>query len=304
MYKLLETAFAKSTSAMYKRAFQLLLQFGKDYFPSTIMWPATDASIANFIAYLFQKGLAPSTIITYISALASMHKLAGYPDPTTSFLVKKLLSGAQKTKGSQDTRLPITTPILSNLIHHCSISSLDSYNKIMFNAICLTAFNAFLRIGEIILRSKTDDPLTVLQYDDVTFLKSKSGLSSCNLSLRSWKGRYSGPPVKILMHSGSNPLLCPVSALVKFFKIRGFAAGVLFCQADASPCVRSFFTYTLRQLLNSAGYDVNRYKGHSFRIGAATSAAQRGISDHEIQRLGRWKSTAYNKYIRIPNLHV
>ena len=42
-------------------------------------------------------------------------------------------------------------------------------------------------------------------------------------------------------------------------------------------------------------------KGH---IGAATTAAMRGLSDEEIQRMGRWKSQAFRKYIRITMLHL
>lgn len=42
--------------------------------------------------------------------------------------------------------------------------------------------------------------------------------------------------------------------------------------------------------------DDSKYRGHSFRIRAATSAA--GIEDHLIQTLGRWSSKFYTRYIR------
>ena len=40
-------------------------------------------------------------------------------------------------------------------------------------------------------------------------------------------------------------------------------------------------------------------KSHSFRIGAATYAATVGYTEAQIQKMGRWKSGAFRKYIRI-----
>lgn len=45
------------------------------------------------------------------------------------------------------------------------------------------------------------------------------------------------------------------------------------------------------------GLDPKFYKGHSFRIGAATSAAARGIPLSVIQNMGRWKSDSFMRYI-------
>jgi hypothetical protein len=40
------------------------------------------------------------------------------------------------------------------------------------------------------------------------------------------------------------------------------------------------------------------YSGHSFQIGAATTAGSVHVEDHLIKILGRWSSDAYCKYIR------
>lgn len=39
--------------------------------------------------------------------------------------------------------------------------------------------------------------------------------------------------------------------------------------------------------------DSSKYSGHSFRSGAATTAAKRGLGDATIEMLGRWQSNAY-----------
>ena len=54
----------------------------------------------------------------------------------------------------------------------------------------------------------------------------------------------------------------------------------------------------VRAALSEAGYMGKDYAGHSFQIGAATTAAEHGIQDSLIKTLGRWESRAYTWYVR------
>ena len=56
---------------------------------------------------------------------------------------------------------------------------------------------------------------------------------------------------------------------------------------------------TVRELLQQSGVDPKNYAGHSFRIGAATTANRQGISETTIKTLGRWESSAYLRYIKL-----
>ena len=60
------------------------------------------------------------------------------------------------------------------------------------------------------------------------------------------------------------------------------------------------FTKELRILLAQDGHHPAHYAGHSFRIGAATTAASQGLPHWLIQTLGRWSSDCYLRYIRTP----
>ena len=55
-----------------------------------------------------------------------------------------------------------------------------------------------------------------------------------------------------------------------------------------------------KSTLQVAGIDPTFFSGHPFRIGAASTAAAKGIEDSTIQALGRWRSDAFKHYIRIP----
>ena len=56
----------------------------------------------------------------------------------------------------------------------------------------------------------------------------------------------------------------------------------------------------IRATLGAAGLDAALFAGHSFHIGAATSAPAAGVEDALIKILGRWQSSAYLHYVRVP----
>ena len=65
------------------------------------------------------------------------------------------------------------------------------------------------------------------------------------------------------------------------------------------PLAKSKFVEAVRQALSAAHLPAQDYAGHSFRIGAATTAAMAGVEDSTIQTLGCWRSTSYLLYIRM-----
>ena len=94
--------------------------------------------------------------------------------------------------------------------------------------------------------------------------------------------------------------ICPVSAVLAYLAIRGQDDGPLFRLSDGRPLSRQVLVQKLRSTLTLAGIDCKRYSGHSFRIGAATTAIARGVNESTVQTLGRWASDSFKRYIRIP----
>ena len=79
---------------------------------------------------------------------------------------------------------------------------------------------------------------------------------------------------------------------------RGSAPGPLFQFSSGAPLTRATFVVELKKAITESGHSPEGFSGHSFRAGAATTAANNGISDAHIKLLGRWKSSAYQRYIR------
>ena len=103
----------------------------------------------------------------------------------------------------------------------------------------------------------------------------------------------------VSVHIGwTGEALCPVTALLRYMAARGGNPGPLFIWVDGRFLTWKTFVAGVRAALTSAGYPAANYAGHSFRIGAATTAAQRGVQDSLIQTLGRWQSSAYTRYIQ------
>jgi hypothetical protein len=83
--------------------------------------------------------------------------------------------------------------------------------------------------------------------------------------------------------------MCPCTHLINFLRMRKHSSPLepLFSFMDGQPVPKSFFTQHLRSALAFCNLDLQRYQSHSFRIGAATTAAALGFSELQIQSMGR-----------------
>ena len=86
--------------------------------------------------------------------------------------------------------------------------------------------------------------------------------------------------------------LCPVAAVLSYVAARGDREGPFFLKSTSRPLLKQECITEVRKVLVALGLPDHQYAGHSFRIGAATSAALAGVEDSTIQILGRWQSSA------------
>ena len=94
--------------------------------------------------------------------------------------------------------------------------------------------------------------------------------------------------------------ICPLKPMMALMQLAVSAQpqDPLFTTLAGTPLTRAFIIDKLKILLWRLGYDSALYSGHSFWIGAATTAAAANIPDHMIRTLGRWTSDCYCRYIK------
>ena len=199
-------------------------------------------------------------------------------------------------------RLPITLDILLKL-KEVWLSPPVCPDNIMLWAAACTGFFGFLRAGEFTVPSLTSyDPAVHLSLADVA-IDSHDSPKLVRLRIKQSKTDPFRLGVDVFL--GATGLeACPVKALLEYINVRNPYPGPLFIGLNGNPLTRSLLVSQLQTALRMAGVPHTNYNGHSFRIGAATTAAQRGLEDSLIQTLGRWKSNAYKLYIKLPRAQL
>lgn len=295
MKHLLKLSLQSSTREAYDHHWRSYIKFHKLYLPSQSLFPVTPLSISLFITHLHTLPLRSSTIRNYLSAISYVLRILGKPDPTTSFLVNKTVKGISKIPQKRRLPLlPITKSILLKLLGAIPFCVSSIYTRRMYTALFLITFFACLRAGEIVHSNKKSHTLQMHQLQSI---KSKtSNKNSYQIKFASFKHSTNMLPVVIL--SPVKGALCPVTALKKYLNVRGQYAGPLFLKQNKKPLTRSEFTSFLKECIAIEGLPEDRYNTHSFRIGRATQLAQEHTKVDIIKNTGRWKSSAYEKYIR------
>ena len=91
-----------------------------------------------------------------------------------------------------------------------------------------------------------------------------------------------------------------MSVLLAYVARRRLSPGTLLIFEDGRFLTRELLVQEVRDALRQRGMDASVYTGHSFRIGAVTTAAAACIEDAVIKIWGRWKSTEYIQYVKLP----
>ena len=272
-------------------------------------FPVNEKLLCYFATKLANDGLAPQTIKVYLSAVRSMQLSLGLPCPreeSTLPVLKRVLDGIRRARATQNSgtpriRMPITVTVLRQIRTEINRSPEAEPDRLAFWAIATVAFfGFFFRLGELLVGTEAEyTAASHLSWGDVA-VDCNSAASLVKIHLRKSKCDQFGAGADILLgRTGCD--LCPVVAIFAYRSQRGRSPGHFFLDGEGKIITKPRFITQLRGYLKSAGLPSDQFAGHSFRIGAATTAAQVGMEDSIIQTLGRWHSAAFLRYIHTPH---
>lgn len=256
--------------------------------------------------------ISANSLSVYLSAVRQLHLQHGFLPPAVGNMprLQQVLRGIRISQARspnqsflQKDRLPITPILLRNIRLSWSGHQLDQ-DKVMLWAAFTTCFFGFMRSGELCIQNtaKGFDETTDLTFNDVA-VNDYQYPSFLRIHLKTSKTDPFGRGSYIVLGKTGDEL-CPVVALLQWLVLRGNSPGPLFRFASGAPLTRSQLVSKLRYFITQMGDDASGFSGHSFRSGAATTAAHLNIPDSQIKLMGRWKSNAFQRYVKPSLTHL
>lgn len=308
----LRSALNTSTRASYASGVRALHQFAvlhnSPCFHGLPVCPTEELFILFVTHCATVRNLTHATIKLYLSGIRSQFIEQGLGDPyvlpfnTPMLKLQQVMKGIKKTKHSKPLpRLPITGDILHSMCLRLKNSLFGPYWDDLMTAAVTTAFYGFLRCGEFTTSSERFDPSCDLSREDIQPQYTGCNVNEISVLLKSSKTdpfRH-GSTISLFRING---ITCPITALLTFTAARDSVCNnptsPFFLLPSGRPLTRKIFLDLLSRLCSAVELDPKKYSGHSFRIGAATTAAKKHIPDHMVRVLGRWSSDAYTSYVR------
>ena len=278
-------AMSPATITSYNRTLNHYFVFLQSLNRECQILPTNPGHLCLYASHLYRLGMAPATIRSKMCAVSFLHKLYSKPDPCDNFLFKKLMIGFSKINPQEDSRLPITLPMIRDILAKLPTLGLEAYSQLLFRTMLLVAFAGFLRPCEFsgnlhhVMRQHVNIQNGLLNMTYFTFKTSD------------------GRPVTLQIEA-TGTRWCPVNAMQTYLRFRGEASGSLFTHISGRPVTTPEFSRWFSLAISSLNIS-GRFSAHSIRIGSATHAAAMGVPDSEIQTSGRWNSDAYHRYIRV-----
>lgn len=272
---------------------------------SFVLWAATDPDPSDPVladGTPFEP-VATRTARSYLAGIRAWHLAQGFAPPLSDEqhdMIDFTLRGLDRLQGSRrrrPPRPPITLPMLLALKSSLRLS--DSFDACLWAAVTC-AFWGMMRFGEITVHSQAAfSGSRHLKRSDVLVATDLRGTLYARLDLPHAKTAKPGEIQQVFVVQQGT--LCPIAALRNLSQVVPAAAThPLFSWRDrygnVRPLVRDAALERINGILNGMGYGTTY--GHSFRIGGASFYLAQKVDPEVVRLAGRWRSLAYEAYIR------
>ncbi|KAF9442291.1 DNA breaking-rejoining enzyme [Macrolepiota fuliginosa MF-IS2] len=273
---------------------------------SFVLWAATDPDRILFpmeiISSTLFEPISPQVVSKYLAAIRAWHIAQGWPPPLSPENHDRIawsLRGLQRAQGARKRppRPPITLAMLTTLQATLDLNS--TFDACVW-AMAATAFWGLLRFGEVSVQSRASfSPGHHLKRADVIIGLDLDKHVYGRLDLPSAKTAAPGVSQQVFLVQRKS--LCPLAALANLIRVTpAGATDPLFSWRDRSqrirPMVGKKALTRIAEILEPRGYGT--LFGHSFRIGGASYYLAQGVSPEIVRLAGRWRSLAYETYVR------
>lgn len=275
--ELAQNSLSANTQTAYLSDLQHFLSWGGQI-------PATPGCVAEYLAA--HATLSIATLSRRLAALAKVHHSRGLDNPTKTELVRSVLRGLRRVKGTAQRE---AKPLLKEELLVVLGTMGERLKDIRDRALLLIGFAGALRRSELVGLDVADIE-HVRQGIILHLRRSKTDQER--------RGEKIGIPV-------GRTRCCPVLALEAWLEVSGITDGQIFRPIDRHGRLEHMrlsgeaVSLVVRERVEAAGFDPVPYSGHSLRAGLATSAAQAGVATWRIRQQTRHASEAMlSRYIR------
>lgn len=252
-------------------------------------WPASRLSLGTWVVQRAFGGnlegqgqVAGDTIQKYLAALRSVHVDRGEPvEVFDDHHVRRLVQGARNLfpARAREQRLPITKDVLYRILQPAACQSEHPVDTANLNAAFSMAFAGFLRMGEFTYTPEQlrDERRLATEKPTRRCVTLSRSLDHYRLLLPRSKTDTSNAGVQVVIASARDGC-CPTEHLLNLYRQDPQPANAPLFRLHDKPFSRQNVVQLLRNWLRRCNIATpEKYKGHSFRRGAAETAHDNGL---------------------------
>ena len=257
--------------------------------------PATPEDVAAHVGWLADQGCSVATIERFLSAGRYYHRAVGLDVPRNATVVSETMKGIRRKVGVKPTK---KAPLgIEALVEVCGRLGTDA-TGVRNRAMLTVGWFCALRSVNLAGIRREHVRLVRVEAEEIDDYDRPSGLilllpGSKTDQLK--KGRH------VAVHAQHNETVCPVRALLEYFRAHRFASEDLIFPVSARTISRLIKRLaanpdhghgSLREISDCEACDavVRRFASHSLRRGIATTFARKGIPERDIMHHGGWVS--------------